>query len=196
MTVDLDRLENVPRVLPHNMTTWDWISLHFMSNSNTRLSRYATIRESHSHCSGVQCYNWFFSAERRQFLKFLVEIDIHLEKLRLLSSCTKTKFEACFPADCGHLTSWEFDTLVRAVRSIISCLWWSILLHMNDLPFNLPRVVGWYNWNPQNRPKGALFRGTKNPEFFFKNQLKGSIGIRNGGGKSRFWTPSWLFQTP
>ena len=64
----------------------------------------------------------FFSAARRQFLKFLVEIDIHLEKLRLLSSCTKTKFEACFPADCGHLTSWEFDTLVRAVRSIISCL--------------------------------------------------------------------------
>ena len=64
----------------------------------------------------------FFSAARRQFLKFLVEIDIHLEKLRLLSSCTKTKFEACFPADCGHLTSWEFDMLVRAVRSIISCL--------------------------------------------------------------------------
>ena len=24
---------------------------------------------------------------------------------------------------------------------------------------------------------------------------KGSIGIRNGGGKSWFWTPSWLFLT-
>ena len=26
--------------------------------------------------------------------------------------------------------------------------------------------------------------------------FKGSIGIRNGGGKSWFWTPSWLFLTP
>ena len=37
-------------------------------------------------------------------------------------------------------------------------------------PFNLPRVVGWYHWNPQNRPKGALFRGYQ--KFFLKNQLK------------------------
>ena len=39
-------------------------------------------------------------------------------------------------------------------------------------PFNLPRVVGWYHWNPQNCPKGAFLGGTKNPEFFLKNQLK------------------------
>ena len=31
----------------------------------------------------------------------------------------------------------------------------------------LPRVVGWYHWNPQNRPKGALFRGYKKSRIFF-----------------------------
>ena len=34
-------------------------------------------------------------------------------------------------------------------------------------PFNLPRVVGWYHWNLQNRPKGALFRGDKKSRIFF-----------------------------
>ena len=32
-----------------------------------------------------------------------------------------------------------------------------------------------------------------NKDLFY---TKGSIGIRNGGGKSWFWTPSWLFLTP
>ena len=32
---------------------------------------------------------------------------------------------------------------------------------------NLPRVVGWYHWNPKNRPKGALFRGYKKSRIYF-----------------------------
>ena len=50
-------------------------------------------------------------------------------------------------------------------------------------PFNLPRVVGWYHWNPQNRPKGALFRGYKKSRIFFKKSLK----ILNWPWRAHFW---------
>ena len=50
-------------------------------------------------------------------------------------------------------------------------------------PFNLPRVVGWYHWNPQNRPKGALFRGDKKSRIFFKKSLK----ILNCPWRAHFW---------
>ena len=50
-------------------------------------------------------------------------------------------------------------------------------------PFNLPRVVGWYHWNPQNRPKGALFRGYKKSRIFFKKSVK----ILNWRWSAHFW---------
>ena len=50
-------------------------------------------------------------------------------------------------------------------------------------PFNLPRVVGWYHWNPQNRPKGALFRGYKKSRIFFKKSVK----ILNWPWRAHFW---------
>ena len=50
-------------------------------------------------------------------------------------------------------------------------------------PFNLPRVVRWYHWNPQNRPKGALFRGYKKSRIFFKKSVK----ILNWPWRAHFW---------
>merc|ERR1711884_910642 len=50
-------------------------------------------------------------------------------------------------------------------------------------PFNLPRVVGWYHWNPQNCPKGALFRGDKKSRIFFKKSVK----ILNWPWRAHFW---------
>ena len=50
-------------------------------------------------------------------------------------------------------------------------------------PFNLPREVGWYHCNPQNRPKGALFRGYKKSRFFFKKSVK----ILNWPWRAHFW---------
>ena len=50
-------------------------------------------------------------------------------------------------------------------------------------PFNLPRVVGWYHWNPQNRPKGALFRGyKKSRKILFKSRK-----ILNWPWRAHFW---------
>merc|ERR1712155_139709 len=50
-------------------------------------------------------------------------------------------------------------------------------------PFNLPRVVGWYHWNPQNRPKGALFRGDKKS----RKKLFKSVKILNWPWRAHFW---------
>ena len=50
-------------------------------------------------------------------------------------------------------------------------------------PFNLPRVVGWYHWNPQNHPKGALFRRYKKSRIFFKKSVK----IINWPWMAHFW---------
>ena len=56
-------------------------------------------------------------------------------------------------------------------------------------PFNLPRVVGWYHWNPQNRPKGALFRGDKkSSKILFK-----SVKILNWPWRAHFWAHSHLY---
>ena len=50
-------------------------------------------------------------------------------------------------------------------------------------PFNLPRVVGWYHWNPQNRPKGALFRGyKKSRKILFKSSKNLNWPLR-----AHFW---------
>ena len=50
-------------------------------------------------------------------------------------------------------------------------------------PFNLPRVVGWYHWNPQNRQKGSLFRGyKKSRKILFKSRK-----ILNWLWRAHFW---------
>ena len=50
-------------------------------------------------------------------------------------------------------------------------------------PFNLPRVIGWYHWNPQNRPKGALFRGYKKSRKIWLKSRK----ILNWPWRAHFW---------
>ena len=67
-----------------------------------------------------------------------------------------------------HVHKYNFDTMSHSQlfwHTSKSCVVNFAFFAWN--PFNLPRVVGWYHWNPQNRPKGALFRGYKKSRIFF-----------------------------
>ena len=104
MSDDQDRLGNVPRILNHNKTRWEWISLHFPSYSNTRLSRSATIRESHScfqYSSFLFCQeqtiSQYFGGNRYPFTK----TQAHVAAYRRIISPNSRRVSQ------GNLTTWE-----------------------------------------------------------------------------------------
>ena len=110
MSDDQDRLENVPRILNHNKTRWEWISLHFPSYSNTRLSRSATIRESHScfqYSSFLFCQeqtiSQYFGGNRYPFTK----TQAHVAAYRRILSPNSRRVSQ------GNLTTWEPANITR-----------------------------------------------------------------------------------
>ena len=66
---------------------------------------------------------------------------------------------------------------------------WAILSYFTVVPkhaswiLRFTRVIGWYHWNPQNRPKNALFMGDKKSR---KNLFK-SVKILNWPRRAQFW---------
>ena len=110
MSDDQDRLGNVPRILNHNKTRWEWISLHFPSYSNTRLSRSATIRESHScfqYSSFLFCQeqtiSQYFGGNRYPFTK----TQAHVAAYRRIISPNSRRVSQ------GNLTTWEPANITR-----------------------------------------------------------------------------------